>query len=393
MVLYISELRPDLLDDICGELFLIMDKIQKNELKKFIVGNGANFEYVSHFVIDLSSVNDDKNEILEAVCVLRSMYKSKRIIIIADKEPSNSILLSQLVEKGVYDIAVDLTNDELKKCLLTGKTKEEAAIFSMAKPDLTGQLVKKEIPKQEALKVSTKQQEVESPKKKVAIEEKILADRSFRRNKPFVAVSICSTQPHMGATHQALLITKFLNTIGFKACYLEANPRRNILNVANTYSVNANEKNKMLQYDGVDMYFDFKLKDVIAVGYDFYILDFGNFAEVEATSFLTKDIKIFVGGGKPWEMAVYKTIFDSIGSGLNINFILNFVHQKEIQRIKEFMGEHRKNTYISEYVPYPYEKDVNIQIYKEIFRDYISVEKSETTGTQKKHKKILTSRG
>ncbi len=387
IVIYISELRPDLLDDVFSKHFLMYNKVKSNEFKKLIISSGANFSYASHFVVDLSSVNDSPDEIMDAIAAIKTMYKSKRVIVIADKEPKNSTLLSRLYDKGIYDIVTDLNGDDVAKCILTGKTKEEAATYSLTQPIIP---VTKEVP-------STPQaQEKSKPDARPpamvpneSAKDKITANRSFRKHKPFITVAVCSTEPHMGATHQALLITKFLSDIGFKACYLEANMRRKIFCLASAYAVNANEKKKLLQFDGVDMYFDFRLPDIVSVGYDFFVFDFGCFDETEMTSFLTKDIKIVVGGAKAWEIPAYKRVFDGIGTraspAMDINFILNFAPKKEMADIKELMGEYRKNTFFAEYTPYPFEPEVNLSIYKLIFADYIHVEKAEApTGSRKK---------
>jgi len=206
-----------------------------------------------------------------------------------------------------------------------------------------------------------------------ATREKITANKEFKKHRPYITVAICATEPHMGATHHALLITKFLCGVGFKACYLEASERRNILYLARAYPVNANERKHLLQFEGVDMYFDFKLPEVIEAGYDLYIFDLGRFGEFETASFLTKDIKLVVGGTKAWEMAAYAAVFDATEGSRDIQFILNHSPPNEKENIRSLMGGYA--THFSEYVPYPFASDVNLEIYKEIFRDFLTVER------------------
>jgi hypothetical protein len=229
------------------------------------------------------------------------MYAATRVIVIADREPENSPLLARLFGMGVYDVVRDLGGDALKKCLTTGMTREEAAGYRVEKPDLTAHVSDKPAPDAPPT--------VAAPD--APLREKITANRGFKKHKQFVSVAVCATEPHMGATHHALLMAKFLCGAGFKACYLEANERRNIVYLARAYAVNANERRHLLQFEGVDMYFDFKLPEVIGAGYDFYIFDFGRFAELEPASFLTKDVKLVVGGAKAWEMPAYKPVIRS----------------------------------------------------------------------------------
>ncbi|MDR2903089.1 MAG: hypothetical protein LBU77_01050 [Clostridiales bacterium] len=364
IVVYISELRPDILDEVCGKLFMIVSKIRQTNLKKLIIGNAADFSHATRLVVDLSALKDTGDEIIEAVGAFKTMYPETRVIIIADREPAGSPLFARLLKLDVYNVLTSIDDAELKKCLTSGMTKEENKA-----PEV------KEIPVETIPKEST-------PMEIMPIE-KITANRNFKKHKPFVTVAVCSTEPHIGATHQALLMTKFLCGAGFKACYLEANERRNILYLARTYPVNANERKHLLQFESVDMYFDFKLAEVINAGYDFYIFDLGRFSEMEVASFLTKDIKIVVGGTKAWEMAAYSDVFEAIDGCRDVLFLMNHAPTDEKDGIRSLMGGYKTN--FSEYSPYSFAVDVNQSIYKELFRDYLTIE--QTVPAQKADKK------
>ena len=86
MVNYISSLRPDLLDDVCGSLYMVVGKIRETNLKMFVIGGGADFSHVSRFVIDLSALKDTTDEVLEALASFKAMYPETRIVVIADRE-------------------------------------------------------------------------------------------------------------------------------------------------------------------------------------------------------------------------------------------------------------------------------------------------------------------
>jgi hypothetical protein len=126
LILYILELRPDLLDELCGKLYLIVTKIRQNNFKKLVIGSAADFSHTSRFVIDLSALKDSTGEVMEAIASFKTMYADTRVVVIADREPEDSALFPRLFEIGVYDIVRDLGGDGLKKCLTTGVTKEEA---------------------------------------------------------------------------------------------------------------------------------------------------------------------------------------------------------------------------------------------------------------------------
>jgi hypothetical protein len=358
LIVYVSELRPDLLDELCGKLYLIVNKVQQNNLKKLVIGSAADFSYASRFVIDLSGLKDTSDEIVEAVSAFKTIYADTRVIVIADREPENSPLFTRLTGLGVYDIVTDLDGDALKKCLTVGMSREEAE-----KPDVTSRTTA-ETPAPEPAAVPAP-----SPAR-----EKIRANRDFKKHKQFVTVAVCGTEPHIGATQHALLMTKFLCCVGFRACYLEANDRRNILYLSRAYSVNANERKRLLQFEGVDMYFDFKLPEIVNGGYDFLIFDFGRFGELEPASFLTKDIKLVVGGTKAWEMPAYTPVFAATEGCRDVQFIMNHAPPGEKDGIRSLMGGYK--THFSDYAPYPFTTGANSDMYKEIFRDFLTVEQT-----------------
>jgi hypothetical protein len=275
LIIYISELRPDLLDTDCEKLYLIVDKVRQSNLKKLVIAGAADFSHASRLVVDLSSLKDTNEEIGEALGAFRAMYPDTRVIVIADREPQGSPLFTRLVKSGVYDIVTGLDGGELRTSLTSGMTKEDAerrltsprsndsdapeaaTPSSSTLPTLPGLIP--------AAPVTSVQADP------LPVREVITANREFKKHKPFITVAVCSTEAHIGATHHALLVTKFLSGVGFKACYLEANGRRGVLYLARAYPVNANERKHFLQYDGVDMVFDFKLAEVINAGYDFCV--------------------------------------------------------------------------------------------------------------------------
>jgi hypothetical protein len=379
----VSGLRPDLLDEVSGSLYLIVTKIQTDRLKKLVIGSAADFSHASRFVVDLSALKDSSDEIIEAIAAFKTMYADTRVIVIADREPEGGPLFPRLFDMGVYDVVTDLGGDALKKCLTVGMSKEESMAYRVEKPDLTAHAKAQPAPVAMTIAAPEPQATAAPPTR-----EKIIANRDFKKHKQFVTVAVCATEPHMGATHHALLTAKFLCGIGFKACYLEASERRNILYLARAYAVNANERRHLFQFEGVDMYFDFKLPEVIGAGYDFYIFDFGRFGEFETASFLTKDIKLVIGGAKAWEMPAYNPVFEAAegccsphaagraGTPGDMQFIMNHAPPNEVKSIRELMGGYK--THFSEYAPYPFAPGVNLAMYKDIFRDYLTVEAART---------------
>jgi hypothetical protein len=372
-IVYISENRPDLLDDICNENYTaVTAKIRETNLKELIVKKSANLSHAEPLVVDLSSLKDSAAEIEEAVTAFKCMYPKKRIVVLADRENPQSLVFSRLLDSGVYNIAVNLEYETLKKCLFENMTQEDTASL----------FVETAVSQQAA-----KPAENPAPAKPKEPEfyDRITANREFKKHKEYIFVAVCGTEPHIGTTHQSLMITKFLCGAGFKACYFEANKRIKINHIADLYTVNINESTHLIQFEGIDMYYKQNLSEILKEKYDFIIFDFGSFEEIKTPAvFLEKDIKVIVGGVKAWEMPAYWTIFNKITGSRGINFIANFAPPLEVNEIKKSMAEWK--LYFSDYVPHPFSGG-NPDIYKEIFSDYVTVERVQKTEFPEKKRK------
>ena len=375
-IVYISETRPDLLDDICNESFApITAKIRETNLKELVIKKGANLSHADPLVVDLSAIKDTAGEIAEAIGSFKQMYPNKKVAVIADKENPNSPVFSQLINTGIYNIALNLEADTLRKCLFTNMTRDDIFFMLSKNPEITAT----------DNNISKDTQTAETA---TEIKEKITANREFKKHKDNIFVAVCGTERHIGATHQALIMTKFLCDAGFKACYLEANKRRNISYIADFYSVNANVGKRLIQFEGIDIYYEPKMNEILTENYDFIIFDFGDFSEIETpATFLTKDIKIIVGGVKAWEIPIYSEIAKKIEGSRGVNFIINFAPPSEFEAIKKSMTIWE--IHFSEYAPFPFSSGVNIEIYKKIFGDYLTVESIQTPAPSSGKKKNI----
>jgi hypothetical protein len=303
LIFYISEKRPELLDAVCDKLRLAVTKIRNTHIKNFVISNAGAFTLDDKFVIDLSSIKDSPDEIIEAVEALRRLNGNAGVIIVADSEPPGSSLLNRLFDIGVYDIVINPDEPSLMKSLTTGYTRNETALrhFETPKPA------------------------VELPRRPATLSHEIInADMNFKKRKPYVTVAICGAEPHIGVTHNALLMAKFFSHAGFKVCYLEANKRRKIMYLASIYPVNANERKRLIQFEGIDIYFDFNFEEISGMGYDFYIYDMGRLDEMDAASFMSKDMRFVAGGVKAWEIPSYNTVLGLYGVEQSFSFIINF---------------------------------------------------------------------
>lgn len=377
IVLFISDTRENLIDNVINKNFLMLEKIKSNNLTNFVTSNGKSLSHATHLIIDVTSLNDNENEVMSSINMLSKIYIEMRIIVIADSENISKDLLRRIFDKEIYNIITTFTEDELEKCIVTGKTAEEANEFFVERPDLSN----KEIEYKKEEQVSDDEQEV--------TKKAILPNKEFRKYKPYISVAVCGSEPHIGTTHNALLITKFLHDIGFKVCYLEANEVQKIFYLKSFYSQNSNfnERKNLLQCFGIDIYSGFNISDVMSQNYDFYIFDLGVLTETKLVSFLTKDVRIIVSGTKPWELAFLNESINLIGTKNTVNFFLNLSIESEETKIRSFMENLHASTFFTEYATNPFKGGVNLNIYKNVFKEYIL--QSEKQVVVEKRKKSI----
>ena len=126
---------------------------------------------------------------------------------------------------------------------------------------------------------------------------------------------------------------------------------------------------------------------IVPENYDFYIFDFGRFDETELTAFFTQDIKLIIGGTKAWELPNYSAILENIGGVRDIRFIMTHAPPNEFNNIRKAMESFR--VYFFEYAPYPFATGVNLDIYKDIFNEYLTVDTVVKPVSESKSKKGL----
>jgi len=360
------------------------EKIQTNNLNNFVTNN-KNLSHATHLIIDLTCLVDNNDEIITALNMLNRIYSEMRIIVIADSEnlkSDNIDLLRRIFNKGIYDIITAVSDEEIHNSIMFGisetHTKNLFEAHNEANMPSEVTVSKKTLSKEQS----------ESEEQSITL---IQPNKNFREYKKHLAIAVCSAQPHAGATHAALQIAKFLNDTGFKAAYLEAQGHKTIAYLKSLYpqSCNINERKNLLQCFGIPLYSDFNIGEVLAQNYDFFIFDLGVLTKDILTSFLTKDIQILVGGSKAWELPEIAKAIKLIGEKNNVSIFMNHVIQSDKSRLLDFMEILRNSTYFMEYSPSPFQSGVNLEVYKKVFRKYLTI--TETQPKQAPIKKGLFS--
>lgn len=353
--IYISNEINPFIEEVCreNEISLLTRYINEYNLENFLQSELKNLNNIEYLIIDYNAIknNTKENDIVTALSRIRRMYEI-RIIFIMEGAIKGNILLGRLFNLGIYNI-VSATNDILFKEELRKTLTEKGMSFANA--------VKYQLDKNIfAINNNTN-----------------VIKETFVKVKQVVTVGICSTERHLGATTQAINITKYLSELlNIKVCYIENNNHNSIIEIYNTVNKEEAiyyEETGKIEYEGIEMFMKSNIGDIMNNNYDFYIFDFGSMDEMndsDINNFLTKDIKFIVSGTKAWELRYLFEAFEKIGNDKSINFIFNFTEKEKRNFFKDNMGEYKENTFFSDYIENPF--IVGNRIYLEkIFKPFI----------------------
>lgn len=184
-------------------------------------------------------------------------------------------------------------------------------------------------------------------------------------------IGITGACSRIGTTTFALQFVKYLQLKGHKACYLEVNSTNFVLqheyafNIANP---NHDEYLGKLTFEGIDMYYKQQnLVEVLKQDYDYFIFDFGTYLDTNfnKTSFLEKDVRVFVMGSKASEMSATNEVIRNEYYS-DVEYVFNFISEREKPELLEYMEERAARTYFTRYTPDPFEYVPN-PIFDQIF--------------------------
>lgn len=418
MTFYLTAARANLLDAVANRTFLEIAAIHSNSLENFVMSHSGNLSHAKYLIIDLKGLMDNNDEVVYSINQLRNLYDDLRLVILADCEliqENNIDLLRRIYKKGVYNIVTTASEDEIVYCILTGKTQEEAEEIFSAKSSTVrpSSMNMDDILKNAATAATTAattgyaQRVVEegffkqnakgilppdsAGPKDVMSKEKLLANKDFRKYKDHISIGVCGAESHVGCTHNALLIAKFLKDIGFKVAYLEASGNQDIISLKQWQNPQTmhNEQKKLLQAMGINLFYTgFDMARMMAEKCDFHIYDLGAFAQKKEL-FLLRDIRILVGGSKPWEFEKVKKIADDLGAKNNVNYLLNFAIEADKPKLINHMESVKAFTFFTGYEPNPFASGANRDIFKRIFKEYIVQEEKPVMPQPQKKKGLF----
>ena len=337
--IYISNKINPIIEDVCKEnkIHLVNRYINDYSFDNFLQTELPILNNIDYLIIDYSAINKmtKENDIVTTIEKIRR-FCELRIIFILQGATKGNTLLGRLFYLGIYNF-ITATNDVLFK--------EE--------------LIKTLSPKGMNFANSVKFQ-LDNNFLSINGGNKIVKE-NYIKIKQKVTVGICSSERHIGATTQAINMTKYLSNLpNVNACYIENNRHNSIIQIYNTSNkeeVNYYEESGKIEYKGIEMYMQSSISEIMNDRYDFLIFDFGSMQDMndsEVSNFLTKDIKFIVSGTKSWELPGLFECFEKIGNDKNINFIFNFTKKEDKQFFKNNMGDFKEKTIFSEYIDDPF---------------------------------------
>lgn len=337
--IYISNKINPIIEDICKEnkIHLVCRYINEYNFENFLQSELKLLNNIDYLIIDYEAINKltKENDIVTTIEKIRRFY-DLRIIFILEGAKKGNTLLGRLFNLGIYNF-ITATNDVLfKEELIKTLSPKGMNFASSVKFQLDNNFF--------AINGNTK-----------------IVRETYVKVKQKVSVGICSSERHLGATTQAINIAKYLSQLpNVNVCYIENNRHNSIIQIYNTSNkeeVSYYEETGKIEYQGIEMYMQSSISDIMNDKYDFLVFDFGSMQDMnesEVTNFLTKDIKFIVSGTKAWELPGLFECFEKIGNDKNINFIFNFTKKEDRQFFKNNMGDYKENTFFSDYIEDPF---------------------------------------
>mgnify|MGYP001028411880 CR=1 FL=1 len=291
------------------------------------------YEGVEHMVFDISQYADSPEELTNEI-IKMSKCNNAKIIILAPGYSLKTKILTELYTAGVRNYILGTTLAEMKQQLELSLTDYY------------------EVNGLEELEVVTLQEQKE--------EERMVES--------YTLIGVAGAMNRIGTTTQAIQIVKYLTFKGYKACYVELNNTGYVEQLQYFYNVEEHDEDiGKVVYNNIHHYYrQDKISEILKLGYDYYIYDYGvyNHVNFNKTSYLEKDIRIACVGSKPSEMLATQNM---VNSNFYSDCFYLFVHapKGDWNALKESMED--KATFFPAYSPEAYELVLeNVKLYEEI---------------------------
>lgn len=273
-------------------------------------------------VVDIEQFLDESEEIADTLEKIKNVNNAN-FIIYASGYQAESAVIVELIKKGFRNFIFALSPadkiDQLEKCL---NGYYEANGIDELKP----------------------------------IQEKVASEESVITSLVYKTIGIAGALPRIGTTTQAIQIVKYLQLMGYRSCYIEMNNHHFIDGIKELYTDWTEDTAlKKVSYQNVDMYKKENINEVLKLGYDFYVKDYGVYASSDFVnlSFLEQDINVIVAGAEPEEFHYIEQILTSTYYQ-DAFYIFSFIPKADQNDLYELMDDKKSQTFFVPYTPSPF---------------------------------------
>lgn len=121
MLSYIANINTaQLIQKVCKRKNILILNMQEEitDISQYLKETKINFNLIKYFVVDLTSIVNTENEIVESIYNFSRVYTKTRIIILAQEFEEQNIILTNLYDLGFYNIIneTDIKQIERKLC-------------------------------------------------------------------------------------------------------------------------------------------------------------------------------------------------------------------------------------------------------------------------------------
>jgi hypothetical protein len=316
---FLMEDQGMLVKKLCSEFYL----------KKFVIHDMRSLNHYAYVAIDIGSLKDTDDEIIEAVIAFKAMY-SVRLIFFAEGIANS--LLAKLFKEDIYNIITATTIEAIR----------EEILICVSAEGMTYKQVKNIYPvEQEMFGLQSKY--------------------SFLCKD--IQIAVAGASPKAGTTTTAFNIANYLISIGASACYVESNGNNHLRTLTMFHNDICTNENS-IEYKGIKYYFKGNQPPTC----NFIIYDCGELKTYKSENYLSAHIKILCGTGKPYElgnlMNMAKLLTDEM-----FHFVLSFVPEINKEILAAYL-KHNKIHYAG-YSPDLFNGEPNKHIWRKILNDYI----------------------
>lgn len=186
-----------------------------------------------------------------------------------------------------------------------------------------------------------------------SVEQETVTPKPLNAFNAYKTIAVVGSVGRIGTTTQCIQMVKYLNIQNKKACYIEMNNNGYLALLKEFYDegVTVDEQLGKITYQNVDMFYKKdKISDILKLGYDYYIYDFGIYHpnEFALISFLEKSIKFVVCGTKPNELMQMQQVLQVFYQN-EVGYIFSFSPDSEHEDVLELMEDKAQHTYFAGY--------------------------------------------